>query len=103
MEAKSIYVYLAGFVFCAVVVVLLIIYLKPKGAPAAQTAPQKAIEQYTEPSCDSCGDTNSDLSLDCPCPLVKSRGRFPIDLPSPDEPAGPSEGSCFNVLKYSLQ
>jgi hypothetical protein len=70
---------------------------KPK-----QQKPERQENFTLQPA--KCAPLDSDLSLDCPCSVVKRKeGRFPIDLPAPEEEAGPPEDSCFNSLKYSLQ
>jgi hypothetical protein len=118
-SSAQLFAYFAAFVVI-LSVCLVIIFVAVKRPPAAtssspaqsdlfsQTSEQKqqkpeSQEKFTRlPS--GCAPLESDLSLDCPCAVVKRKeGRFPIDLPSPEEEAGPPEDSCFNSLKYSLQ
>lgn len=115
----QLFAYFAAFVVILSVclVIIFVVVKKPPspvgGAPAQsnlfsqtprpkQQSPERQ-EMFTRLPAE-CSPLDSDLSLHCPCSVVdKKEGRFPIDLPAPEEEAGPPENTCFNSLKYSLQ
>ncbi len=120
MYSKAqLFAYFAAFVVILSVclVIIFVAVKRPQAATSSSPAQSDLFSQISKPKQQrperqenftlqpaKCAPLDSDLSLDCPCSVVKRKeGRFPIDLPAPEEEAGPPEDSCFNSLKYSLQ